>query len=361
MSAPEGQERAVDPQPTGGGAMSRSEAMEQFARIFDILNGLTGQTNQTSQSQSSSSAAGSGAGSSGSMGEQSLQFTSPSITTQAGSSHPATAPTFLQVVQQPPLISAPAQNLSAPGGASNVPTPASSKSPADILPAQKAVPAVSVSSALPPVPGYLVEKIQKGQFVDFGLLRPKNLKKLPAEEPSQAQLSKLMKSDLASISSFVDWAEAWAVYAGIVAKERPGQLQNLIAYFLLLATAHRDVQGLGWLEYDTAFRKQAVENTAMNWGEVLPTLWMTTVLSRGAQSGKEKDASKAKQLPCFKWNGNGCSFPRCRYAHVCSVCYGAHKKGDCSAPSVGISKDSGKKRESKEHSPSPLPKKKNYK
>ena len=117
------------------------------------------------------------------------------------------------------------------------------------------------------------------------------------------------------------------------------------------------MQGVGWLEYDTAFRKQTVENTTMNWGEVLPTLWMTTVLSRGAQSGKEKDASKAKQLPCFKWNGNGCSFPTCRYAHVCSVCFGTHKKGDCSAPSVVTSKDSGKKRESKERSPSPPPKK----
>ena len=49
-----------------------------------------------------------------------------------------------------------------------------------------------------------MEKIQKGQFVDFGLLRPKNLKKLPAEEPSQVQLSKSIKSDLASISSFVE-------------------------------------------------------------------------------------------------------------------------------------------------------------
>ena len=240
VSAAEGQEPAADPQPTGGDSMSRKAAIEQFARIFDILNGLISQTNQTSQSQSSSSAAARVAGSSGSMGEKSMQSTSPSITTQAGSSQSATAPTSLQVVQQPPLISAPAQNLSAPGGASKVPTPAISKNPADVLQAQKAVPAVLVSSALPPVPGYLVEKIQKGQFVNFGLLRPKSLKKLPAEEPSQVQLSKLMKSDLAAISSFVDLAEAMLVYAGIVAKERPEQLHNLIAYFLLLATAHRD-------------------------------------------------------------------------------------------------------------------------
>ena len=117
MSAPEGQEPAVDPQPTGRSSMGKKEAMEQFARIFEILNGLTGQTNQTSQSQGAPSAAAGVAGSLGSMGEKSIQSTLPSITTQEGSSQSAIAPTFLQVVQQPPLISAPAQNLSAPGGA----------------------------------------------------------------------------------------------------------------------------------------------------------------------------------------------------------------------------------------------------
>ena len=116
MSAPEGQEPAVDPQPTGEESMSKKEAMEQFAQIFEILNGLTGQTNQTSQSQGTPSAAARVAGSSESMGEKSMQSTLPSITTQAGSSQSAIAPTFLQVVQQPSLISAPAQNLSAPGG-----------------------------------------------------------------------------------------------------------------------------------------------------------------------------------------------------------------------------------------------------
>ena len=230
--------------------------MEQFARICDISKGLTGQTNH---SQTSSPAGG--AVSSRNMGEQP---TVHSTTAQAGSSQSATAPSFLQVAQQPPLISAPAQNLPALGMASNLPTLSISQGPSNALPAQQAVPAVFVLSALPPVPGYLVEEIWKGHLVDFGLLHSQNLKKLLAEEPSQLQLSKFMKSELASINSFIDWAEAWAVYAGIVARERPDQLQNLIAYFLLLATAHLNVQGLGWLEYETAFQKQAVENTAMN-------------------------------------------------------------------------------------------------
>eukprot|EP00112_Aurelia_sp_Birch-Aquarium-sp1_P020553 Seg5320.2 transcript_id=Seg5320.2/GoldUCD/mRNA.D3Y31 product="hypothetical protein" protein_id=Seg5320.2/GoldUCD/D3Y31 len=117
MSAPEDQETVVDPQSAGRDVISRKEAMEQFDRIFSMLRGLTSQSNQTSLPQSSSSTSGAGV-STGSMGEHSVA----AITTpQAGSSLPATAPPFLQVVQQPPP-SAPAQNWSTPGEVPTLPT-----------------------------------------------------------------------------------------------------------------------------------------------------------------------------------------------------------------------------------------------
>eukprot|EP00795_Rhopilema_esculentum_P007294 gene7294-12994_t len=194
--------------------------------------------------------------------------------------------------------------------------------------------ACSVSTAVQPVPGYLVSKIQAGQYVDFNLLGPKNLKKLPTEEPSQFQLSKLLRSDLQNITTFADWSEAWAVYVGVLAKDATANISSLISYFLLLSTASRDVPGSGWLEYDAAFRKQVVNNPSENWGEVIPTLWMTTVLSQGSlknsiREGNSMTASKSS-LPCFKWNDGECTMARCRYAHnVCSVCCGAHKKKNC--------------------------------
>ena len=65
--------------------------------------------------------------------------------------------------------------------------------------------AQSISSALPPVPGYLVGQIIKGEYVDFMMLC----------------------------------------------------VSDLLAYFLLLAVADREIPGLGWLDYDVAFRQQA--------------------------------------------------------------------------------------------------------
>ena len=135
--------------------------------------------------------------------------------------------------------------------------------------------ACSVSTDVQPVPGYLVSKIQASQYVDLNLLRPSNLKKLPTEEPSQLQLSKLLRSDQQNITTFADWSEAWAVYVGVLAKDAPSNISSLISYFLLLSKASRDVPGPGWLEYCAAFRKQVVNNPSENWGEVSPTLWMT--------------------------------------------------------------------------------------
>ena len=41
-------------------------------------------------------------------------------------------------------------------------------------------PGLSVAGVLPPVPGYLVNSINKGSFVEFILLLPCNIEKLPS-------------------------------------------------------------------------------------------------------------------------------------------------------------------------------------
>ena len=187
----------------------------------------------------------------------------------------------------------PAQSASAAIGLSQSglgPSPgsdASTSTSTDDLP-------VKVSAALPPVPGYLVSKICSGKFVDFTLLRPCHLKKLPTTEPSSFQILRMIRSDLAPVRSFVDWAETWAVYTGVLSDHDPKKVQNLIGYFLLLAAASREVPGLGWLDYDKAFRKLAEDDPNVNWGEGSPTLWVTTVITKGSALGS-KDSSAAQQ------------------------------------------------------------------
>ena len=124
-----------------------------------------------------------------------------------------------------------------------------------LLSAQPSEPNMTVSGVIPPVPGYLVSTIKKNIFVDLTLLRPCNLDKLPDVEPVGPQLTRLLKcdrksSELQAISSFRDWAEAWAVYAGVVFQCHPEKISDLVAYFLFIAKTSRDSQNLGWLDYE---------------------------------------------------------------------------------------------------------------
>eukprot|EP00794_Sanderia_malayensis_P014531 gene14531-biopygen11635 len=182
-----------------------------------------------------------------------------------------------------------------------------------------------------PVPGYLVEQIQANQYVDFTLLRPENLKKLPASEPTSTQLAKLLRTELGPVRDFLDWAEAWAVYMGIAVNKAPEKIAGLISYFLLLASAFRDIAGGGWLEYDISFRKHVAENPSTNWGEILPTLWMTTVMAKASKSPKWSFVSQSPRFsyPCYRWNNGNCDMVNCRFQHQCQSCKGAHPENRC--------------------------------
>ncbi len=176
-------------------------------------------------------------------------------------------------------------------------------------------PSLTVSSASAPIPGYLVQKIALLQYVDFVLLCPSNLDKLPQAEVTGAQNTRFVKQNLSPIRSFINWVEAWSMFAGVMAKKHPEKLPDLICYFLLLSKASRDIAGTGWLDYDKAFRQQAAQSKAE------PTLWVSLMIPRGipratsasntaAPTGFSKREDRAV---CKLWNLQSCHFNPYRY------------------------------------------------
>ena len=248
--------------------------------------------------------------------------------------HPATAPSFLKVNESAASSSSvqAAQGFAVVGTAPSASTVAKTPLSEGDIKADALLPSVSVSSGISPVPGYLAESIRKGHFVDFTLLRPCNLEKLPLTEPTPTQLAKLLRVDLLPIRNFGDWAEAWAVFTGAIARFSPEKVPNLIGYFLLLSSASRKVSGMGWLAYDSAFRRHAVEKPSLDWAEVMPTLWFTTVLSKNTVTSKDPSPLQQTNTSgfCYPWNEGNCTFKRCRYPHVCGDCGGAHRRVECS-------------------------------
>ena len=135
------------------------------------------------------------------------------------------------------------------------------------------------------------------------LLRPCNIRKLPDLEPSSGQLAKLFKVDLLPIETFSDWAEAWAVFAGVIVRKVPEKMPKLVGYFLLISAASRDFGGSGWQEYDRAFRKHAAENPDVDWGEILPNLWFTTVCHKVPRRLKSRLHFRQTNPPLHTFDG----------------------------------------------------------
>ena len=295
-------------------AMSRQEAMRRFENldksVSQILSLLSKPSQPSTASVQGTSTPPTSKVSSG-PGTSSLPSTSSSGH-QEDEAHRASAPAFLKLSSDVTTPSRPAQSVMSLLPAQSVLSTISAGSAkpdqkaglAAVDSSQPSVPAVSVSTAIPPVPGYLVGKITKNEFVDFVLLRPCNIRKLPDLEPSAGQLAKLFKVDLLPIETFSDWAEAWGVFAGVIARKAPEKMPKLVGYFLLISSASRDFGGLGWQEYDRAFRKHAAENPDVDWGEILLNLWFTTILSQGAKSTKKPASSQANKSTssCFRWN-----------------------------------------------------------
>ena len=232
--------------------------------------------------------------------------------------------------------------------------------PQSFLSTQDASPGLAVSGVLGPVPGYLVNIIKKNLFIDFTMLRPCNLDKLPAVEPVGPHLTKLLKcdktSELKPIENFLDWAEAWGVYAGVMSKYNPTQMSALIGYFLLIAKTSRDASNLGWLTYDRAFRKKAMDDTSLSWSAVDLSLYISSIMQpesagkRPPRIGIRSDVGDSKL--CLKFNFSHCPFNPCRFQHICWHCKGTHKAVSCSQ-NQRERFDRSESKSKRERSPSP--------
>lgn len=90
--------------------------------------------------------------------------------------------------------------------------------------------------------------LDKFMFIDFVLLLPSNLDKLPIVEPIGVNLNRFMKCennfDLKQISSFQDWEEAWTVFQ-LVNISIPEKTTMLFNYFLLISKLQKDTPDLG--------------------------------------------------------------------------------------------------------------------
>ena len=234
-----------------------------------------------------------------------------------------------------------------------------------------ATPPFIMSEALPVIPGKLVKRILKGDFVDMAELLKDNAemerRRLRAGESSHGQ-----RQSRREIPDFNSWLHCFSLYAAVVGSKYPQKCKDLWAYQAMMIAEHRKCGGRGWLLYDSAFRQQIVSLEEAKFATINQSLYATTFLAYGSRgqfctrcmmsdhsqedcamhpnralpmvqfreamsgSGSRREEresparKKARRGACYAWNDGKCVGPHCRFEHVCSQCGGDHRRPNCS-------------------------------
>ena len=226
-----------------------------------------------------------------------------------------------------------------------------------------------LSPSSPPIPQKLVEKVREGRFVDMKEFLTDNMVLVSQLEavPGTSQLMGLtvgaVRPRLREIASIATWCYCFMGYMAI--QTRDPVTRDQLAYGRLLISEARRHGGLGWVDYDRAFRQQLAANPTLPWNSLVPGLQASTLLGQRAGQGMfctlcrgvdhtqaryalyclqppassprpgpwdpNLPASKPREI-CISWNRGACIFPKgqCSYSHVCPSCnVTTHRARDC--------------------------------
>ena len=217
-------------------------------------------------------------------------------------------------------------------------------------PTSKELSGVQIGAGLPPVPQKLAQKIQSGDYVDMTELLPDHLGISDIKLSSDKQQGSKKKG----ISSILEWVQCFSIYVSVIALKEPQRIPDLLGYMNLIIEAHQEYSGDAWQGYNRRFRQRAAVTTQTKWATIDPTLW-NLAFTGHAHIGRCKHCfslyhthdccdwapqqvtSPLKPRPtpqllrsptqgrriCLSWNNTpspDCSFPGCKYEHICCIC-----------------------------------------
>ena len=154
-----------------------------------------------------------------------------------------------------------------------------------------------ISEGLLPVPGKLVKKILKGDFVDMAELLRDNLeadRQVPGREAKNTDGSTSRLASRREVPDLLSWVQCFGVYVCVVASRHPSRIRRLLAYQTLIVREARRLGGRGWQAYDSLFRQQAAVSNSMDWSKLNSSLYALTFL---AQQGVRSCHSNVRYQP----------------------------------------------------------------
>ena len=119
---------------------------------------------------------------------------------------------------------------------------------------------IVVGPGYAPFTGKLVAKITSGAFVELVDLLAENIRAQEAEPHTYLDGKLLVapaKKRVVEIPDILTWIQAFTIYQSIFCTTYPSRWQDTTQYELLILQTACQFPGPAWLNYDTAFRKDA--------------------------------------------------------------------------------------------------------
>ena len=185
-------------------------------------------------------------------------------------------------------------------------------------------------------------KITSGAFVELADLLVENIHAQEAEPHTYLDGKLLVapaKKRVVEITDILTWIQAFTIYQWIFCSTYPSRWQDTTQYKLLILQTASQFPGPAWLNYDTAFRKDAAASLLADWSKMNLDLYNFHTRASGTITGQSAPhstslphTSASSNVPpkrsfdpiqyCRSWNDGACrwSLGQCRYHHVCERC-----------------------------------------
>ena len=226
-----------------------------------------------------------------------------------------------------------------------------------------------LSEALPVVPAKLVKRILRGEYVDMAELLKDNMEVARRRAVSEAEEGRV-RINRHEIPDMLSWLQCFSLYTAVVGNKFPEKVQDRWAYQATIIAKHRWSGGKGWRLYDAGFWQQIVSIESAEFRKLNQALYATTFLANGIvghfcgsclqtnhsqedcalnparvvqvvrlrepsrerrEGGRtgEHSTKRRRRGACYAWNDGRCSFPNCRFDHICLRCHREHKRPVC--------------------------------
>jgi hypothetical protein len=156
------------------------------------------------------------------------------------------------------------------------------------------------------------------------------------------------------ITNIFSWLQGFASLVSTLSTKYPEMVPEFLAYQSTIIKCYKDYDGLTWVQYDRAFRRQVAIIKNLNWSHINGMLYSLCFAGKAKRSAicvyclsdnhasercpeappttTGKRQSYATSEVCRLFNASGgsrCHYTKCKFEHKCSSCNQDHPRSSC--------------------------------